>query len=112
MIAERPRQDDAMRALARRLHRLEELAGVSGVPRQRLRFVISTVGLTRDLTRCTCRRTLAPNGLLTEFVDLGGDYPKWSDEDIDRFVEQFPIQRFRVAGERGSLFSKMAAGER
>jgi hypothetical protein len=43
MIAKRPRQGDAMRALARRLHRLEELAGVSGVPRQRMRFVISTV---------------------------------------------------------------------
>ena len=101
-----------MRALVRRLHKLEELAGVSGVPRQRMRFVISTIGLTRDLARCTCRRTLGSNGLLTEFVDLDGDDPAWSDEDIDRFVEQFPIQRFGVAGERERFVSKMAAGER
>jgi hypothetical protein len=93
MIAERPRQGDGMRALARRLHKLEELAGVSGMPRQRMRLVILTVGRTRDLARCTCRRTLAPNGLLTEFVDLDGASPEWSDEDIDRFVARFPIQR-------------------
>ena len=85
-----------MRAVVRRIDRLEDQFGaVSGKPRRRLRMMISMAGAEPSLDDATCRRTLWPDGTLFELVEFNrhNDGPdELTDEELDRWVETFPVQ--------------------
>jgi hypothetical protein len=49
------------------------------------------MGQTVDLAKSNCTRKLLPNGFLSELVELNGDEPMPSAEELDRFVESFPV---------------------
>jgi hypothetical protein len=80
-----------MLRLRGRLNKLEHVLVPAKGPRQRLRVVVSAVYAEPDLANSTCTRTLA-KGVLTEVVNLDGDRRELSDEQLERFVESFPIQ--------------------
>ena len=74
-----------------RLQKLERQH--SQIERERFRIVVSFAGKPFDLTKATCTRTLWPNGQLMEMVNLhGGDYGL-RDEDLERFIQSFPMKR-------------------
>ena len=76
--------------LKARLQKLERQR--SAITREPLRIVVSLAGKPLDLTKATCTRTLWPNGQLMEYVNLhGGDYGL-TDEDLERFIQSFPIE--------------------
>ena len=78
--------------LKARLQRLERER--SQVWREPFRVVVSHAGEPLDLAKATCRRTLWPNGQLLELVNLnGGDYGL-RDEDLERFIQSFPIESY------------------
>jgi hypothetical protein len=56
-----------------------------------LRIVVTAPWPT-DLTRATCNRTRCDNGSLTEVVFLNGSQDGISDEELERFIESFPIK--------------------
>jgi hypothetical protein len=57
-----------------------------------IRLVVSRVA-PLDLSKATCSRTIMPDGRLTELVDLhGGDYGL-SQEDLEGFIQSFPVER-------------------
>ena len=83
-----------MKAIDRRLSRLEDRFAPDKL-RERLRMVVRTVGIEDDFETTTCSRTLWPNGKLFEMVHLNGHKPgskTLSDEELDRWVESFPIE--------------------
>jgi hypothetical protein len=82
-----------MRTLGRRLEKLESLLGQGETPRWTARLVLRSMGRTLDLEQSRCTRTLSSDGCLAELVDLNGDEPMPSEEELDRFVAQFPIVR-------------------
>ena len=58
-----------------------------------LRIVVSHAGRPFDLSKATCSRTMWPNGHLMEMVDLhGGDYGL-REEDLENFIQSFPVER-------------------
>ena len=59
---------------------------------ERIRVVICTVGRPSNLANSKCRRTLAPNGLLTEIVELDGGRDGLNDEDLEKFIAGFPVE--------------------
>ena len=79
-----------MKAVIRRLRRLEQARFEAG--RGRTRVVISGVGMPLNLEKSTCTRTLAANGLLTEIVQLDGRREDLTDEELENFVAEFPIE--------------------
>ena len=79
-----------MRALDRRLRRLEQLQFEPA--REPIRVVISAVGSPLNLEKSTCERTLAANGLLTEFVHLDGRRADLTDEELNRWIASFPME--------------------
>jgi hypothetical protein len=81
-----------MKALTRRLHRLEEREGLAGKPRERLLVVVSGVGRPLNLAGSTCRRRLAPDGSIVDHVHLDGSRDGLTDDELDRFIECFPIE--------------------
>ena len=57
------------------------------------RLVVSHAGEPLDLTKATCTRTMWPNGHLMEIVNLnGGDYGL-REEDLENFIQSFPVER-------------------
>jgi len=54
--------------------------------------VISRIDRPSNLANSTCRRTLAPNGLLTDFVQLDGSSDGLTNEDLEKFIAGFPIE--------------------
>jgi hypothetical protein len=44
------------------------------------------------LETSTCRRTLSANGVLTEIVRLDGTRGGMTDEEMEKFVESFPVE--------------------
>jgi hypothetical protein len=62
---------------------------------KKFRIVASTSGVTLNLANSTCRRTLAPNGSLTEIVTLDGSDQGLSDEDLERFIAGSQVQDSR-----------------
>jgi hypothetical protein len=46
-----------------------------------------------NLETSTCWRTLTANGALTEVVRLDGMHGDLTDEELDNFVEGFPVER-------------------
>jgi hypothetical protein len=49
------------------------------------------VGRTLSLETFTCRRALRANGFLTEMVRPEGTRGGMTDEDMEKFVESFPV---------------------
>ena len=82
--------------LKRRVKRLEDLASAaSGKPRKVDRTVVRCMDREPSLENAECTRTLCPNGTLLEMVRFdrcrtGGE--RLSEEDLDRFVESFPVR--------------------
>jgi hypothetical protein len=80
-----------MLRMKERLDKLERALVPAKGPRQRLRVVVSAIYAAPDLVNSTCTRTLA-KGVPTEVVHLDGDGNELSDEQLERFIESFPIQ--------------------
>jgi hypothetical protein len=88
----------AMKALAKRLVRLEERFtpvehDYLRDPRARHRLTITNIGKQLSLETSTCRRTLSADGSLSEIVMLDGTREGLSDADFERFIESFPVER-------------------
>ena len=77
--------------LKARLQKLERQQ--SQVAREPFRVVVSHAGKPLDLTKATCTRTLMPDGQLMEIVNLNGSSDGLSEEELERFVQGFPIER-------------------
>jgi hypothetical protein len=84
----------AMKNFDRRLARLEDRLALDFArdPRQRLRVVVCRMGRTLNLETSTCRPTLSANGVLTEIVRLDGTHAGLADEEMEKFVESFPVE--------------------
>jgi hypothetical protein len=91
-----------MRTLSRRLEKLESVLGMPDAPRWTARLIVRPMGRPLDLEQSRCTRTLSSDGCLAELVDLNGDDPMPSEEELDRFVERFPIARWPDAAEKAS----------
>jgi hypothetical protein len=82
-----------VKAIAKRLRRLEDYSTVNGKPRDRLRLVVRRMDRTSGLEGATCHRTLFPNGTLSEIVRLdksnGGCEP--TEDQLDRWIACLPI---------------------
>jgi hypothetical protein len=50
------------------------------------------LGRTLSLETSTYRRTLSADGILTEVVRLDGNRGGPTDEEMEKFVESFPIE--------------------
>jgi hypothetical protein len=83
-----------MKNLDRRLARLEDRLAPDFArnPRQRLRVVVCNLGRALSLETSTCRRTRSANGVLTEIVRLDGARDGMTDEEMEKFVESFPVE--------------------
>ena len=79
--------------LKRRLQNLERQQ--NAIALKPLRFVVSCIGKPLDLSKATCRRTRLPNGQLMELVHLKGNRSGLSEEDLERFIQSFPIEPSR-----------------
>jgi hypothetical protein len=76
--------------LKARLKQLERQQ--SQTSREPFRVVVSHAGKPLDLAKATCTRTIWPNGQLFELVNLnGGDYGL-REEDLETFIQGFPIE--------------------
>jgi hypothetical protein len=73
-----------------RLQKLERQR--SQVERGRFRIVVSHAGRPFDLATATCTRTLMPDGGLMEIVNVNGSGHDLSDEELERFIQSFPIE--------------------
>jgi hypothetical protein len=84
-----------MKALARRIHRLQRQfappADYLKNPRDRLRLVVCAMDHDLRLDTSTCTRTLCSNGTLMEVVHLDGIRGELSDGELDQFVSGFPV---------------------
>ena len=85
-----------MKAIAKQLSRLEDQFGpADGKPRERFRIVLQPAGLrTPDLEQSTGRRTLWPNGTVSETVELGtsSNGREVADDELEQWISSFPIQ--------------------
>jgi hypothetical protein len=84
-----------MRAITRRLCRLEGQVRTRDRPRRRLRLVVMRAGARPCLEDATCTRTLCVDGRLLELVrynkpNEGHDEP--TAEEVDKWVETFPLR--------------------
>jgi hypothetical protein len=80
-----------MKTVIRRLNRLEDRFGPKK-PRRVLRMVVTRVGDGEpELEKATCTRSLCTDGTLMELIDLNSYSNPFTSEELDRFVERFPI---------------------
>jgi hypothetical protein len=91
-----------MKLIDRRLQALENRFGSPDRPRPRLRLRLMDLGSKLCLEDAKCTRTLCQDGSLMEVVDFqkhdeGPD--EVSEEELDRWVEGFPVQGFSPSGE-------------
>ncbi len=84
-----------MNAVERRVGRLEDKLGTTK-RRPVIRITIFRVGCEPNLYESTCKRFLT-EGLLNEIIHWGGRREQMTDEALDRFVEDFPIE-YSLAG--------------
>jgi hypothetical protein len=89
-----------MRAVARRLAKLEDQICSAAKPRRRLRIVIMADARPR-CEDAECTRTLCPDGTLMEVVQFEGcrqgDHEP-TDGEIEEWINTVPIQRLQVGG--------------
>jgi hypothetical protein len=90
-----------MKAIVRRVGRLEDRfeTQLSGKLNSGLRIIVTRAGSDANLATSTCTRYVR-DGVLIEVIDLDGARGSISDEELDRFVESFPIDPRRRAGSR------------
>ena len=79
-----------MLRLKGRLYKLEKTLVPEKGPLKRFRVLVDGVGST-NLATSTCTRTLR-SGTLTEIVKLDGSVDGLSDEELESFIESFPIK--------------------
>ena len=87
-----------MRALARRLGRLEDQIVTADKPRSRLRLMVMMAGSRPSLEDASCTRSLCKDGSLLELVrfERHNDRPDdLTDEELDDWVEMFPVLDLR-----------------
>ena len=87
-----------MKTVTKRITRLEEHLLVAVNPRKRLSIVVIRVDRKPSLEGATCTRTLCPDGTLMEVVRLDQSRPgreELTDEELERWIETFPIIRLR-----------------
>jgi len=77
-------------SLKTRLQKLERQR--SQIERGRFRIVVSHAGKPFNLATATCTRTLMPDGGLMEIVNVNGSGHELSDEELERFIQSFPIE--------------------
>jgi hypothetical protein len=80
-----------MRAVVRRVARLENVSARHRDPSKRCRVVVSRLDRTAKLENSTCLRTLS-GGFLTEVVRLDGAREGLPDADIEQFIASFGIE--------------------
>jgi hypothetical protein len=91
-----------MKAILTRVQRLERQFAPSFArdfvqnPRTQLRCIVSTAGQSLNLATSSCTRSLTKDGCLTELVDLDGTSDDISDEELERFIEGFPVDTSRL----------------
>ena len=73
-----------------RLQKLERQR--SQIERDRFRMIVSHAGKPFDLATTTCTRTLMPDGGLMEIVNMNGSGHDLSAEELERFIQSFPIE--------------------
>jgi len=81
-----------MRALANRVGRLESNWRIGKEPRSVIRVILSAIAPRLNLQTSTCTRRLSSNGDLTELVQLDGSRDELSNEELNEFIERFPIE--------------------
>jgi hypothetical protein len=86
-------------------------------PRHRLRIVVSGMDHGLRLETSTCRRTLTARGSLTEVVRLDGIRGSLTDDELEKFVQSFPIERIWMLKTKNnpgglpiSVFDQIRAG--
>jgi len=77
-------------SLRTRLQKLERHR--SQIERGRFHIVVSHAGKPFNLATATCTRTLMPDGGLMEIVNVNGSGHELSDEELERFIQSFPIE--------------------
>ena len=86
-----------MKTVIRRITRLEDRFAPQrdfvANPRGRLRIVVCRVDRALSLETSRCRRMLNADGSLTEVVRLDGIRGALSDEDLEKFIQRFPVER-------------------
>jgi hypothetical protein len=83
-----------MRAIGRRLRRLEDRCGTAdGKPRKFFRMVLRRLNRKPGLEGAMCRRMLLPDGTVSENVVLGSSNGReLADEELDAWAASFPIE--------------------
>jgi hypothetical protein len=87
-----------MQVRGKRIARLEEHLLVAVNPRKRLSIVVMRVDRKPSLEGATCTRTLCPNGTIMQVIHLDQSRPgreELTDEELERWIETFPIVRLR-----------------
>ena len=86
-----------MKTVIRRITRLEDRFAPQrdfvANPRGRLPIVVCRMDRPLSLETSRCRRMLNADGSLTEVVRLDGIRGALSDEDLEKFVQRFPVER-------------------
>lgn len=87
-----------MKAVIQRVDRLEKQLAPAvqpdfiRYPRKHLRIVATVLGrVSSELP--TCLRTLTASGCLSEIVHLNGSRDRLSEEDLEQFIQSFPVER-------------------
>jgi hypothetical protein len=76
--------------LKRRLNALEQRR--CQVSKEPFRVLIRSVCGEPNLTTSTCQRRLGRDGRLTEIINLDGGRDNFSDEQLEAWIEKFPIE--------------------
>ena len=86
-----------MKPVIRRIARLEDRLApqpdFARNPRGRLRIVVCKMDRELNLETSRCRRMLTASGSLTEVVRLDGIRGGLTDEELEKFVQRFPVER-------------------
>ncbi len=82
-----------MRVIERRLRSLEKhLAPLHRDRSKDMRVILSVLSQQATLANCTCTRTRTlTNGVLSESVALDGVQGSITDEELEAFIQSFPI---------------------
>jgi hypothetical protein len=62
-------------------------------PTSHMRIVASATGRTVNLDTSTCTRLLTESGALSEVVILDGSGGDLTEEELEQFVQSFPVKR-------------------
>ena len=84
-----------MRAVVRRVQRLENHYKPSRQPLRRFRVVVHRMDRKEGIHGATCRRSLGPDGTVMEIIRMdrswsGSDF---TEEEFEAWIESCPIER-------------------